>query len=203
MKLIAASGKVEVRAESDEVDIIAQKVLRLISETDWIDLRARKGVRLHGAGSMIEIADKVQVWSPSPVQFHCNIETLGPQNRSQPAQRENTAEETQAGSTDKRVRLHPLLQPHSASGTPYVDTPYVLYKNGTEMKTGLTDGEGRIEIDHEPGTGRYEVMLGNGDRFALQVEASLEDAATGDERNMSNQGYRALNDAANGRDHKY
>ncbi|HEX8606669.1 MAG TPA: type VI secretion system tip protein TssI/VgrG [Pseudoduganella sp.] len=203
MKLIAASGKVEVRAESDEMDIIAQKVLRLISETDWIDLRARKGVRLHGAGSMIEIADKVQVWSPSPVQFHCNIETLGPQNRPQPAQRENTAEQTQAGSTDKRVKLHPLLQPHSASGTPYVDTPYVLYKNGAEMKTGLTDGEGRIEIDHEPGTERYEVMLGNGDRFALQVEASLEDAKTGDEKNMSNQGYRALNDAANGRDHKY
>jgi type VI secretion system secreted protein VgrG len=202
MKLIAAAGKVEVRAESDDIDLIAEKVLRLLSKTDWIELRGRKGLRLQGAGSMIEIADKIQVYSQSPVQFHCNLETLGARNRPQPGRSVKSEPGPSAETADERVKMRPLLQPHSASGAPYVGSPYVIYKDGAEIKTGLTNDKGQIEFDHEPGTEKYEVMLANGDRFALRVE-TFEGTGANDEKAQSNKGYRALNDAADGREHKY
>ncbi|MBB3223024.1 type VI secretion system Vgr family protein [Pseudoduganella umbonata] len=203
MKLIAATGKVEIRAESDDIDLVAEKVLRLLSETDWIELRGRKGLRLHGAGSMIEIADKVQVYSQSPVQFHCNLETLGARNRPQPDRSVKNEENSSAEPADERMKLRPLLQSHSASGAPYAETPYVVYKDGAEIKTGLTNDKGQIEFDHERGTERYEVMLANGDHFTLRVEMFDQNTSANDEKAKSNEGYRALNDATDGREHKY
>jgi type VI secretion system secreted protein VgrG len=78
MKLLAAAGKVSIVAKQDEIEIIAAKVLTLLSETDWIELKGKKGIRLHGAGSMLEISDKVQFFTASPTLFHGNLETLTP-----------------------------------------------------------------------------------------------------------------------------
>jgi len=83
MKLIAAAGKVSVQAQSDDVEIIANKVLELLSETDWINIRGKKGVRLHGVNNMIEIGEKVQFFTASPVLFHGNLETLPAKSVSQ------------------------------------------------------------------------------------------------------------------------
>ena len=42
MKLIAASGKIAIEAHNDEVDMIARKVLSLISEADWVNIKGKK-----------------------------------------------------------------------------------------------------------------------------------------------------------------
>jgi type VI secretion system secreted protein VgrG len=83
MKLVAAAGKVSVQAQSDDVEIIANKVLELLSETDWINIRGKKGVRLHGVNNMLEISEKVQFFTASPVLFHGNLETLPSKSVSQ------------------------------------------------------------------------------------------------------------------------
>jgi type VI secretion system secreted protein VgrG len=83
MKLIAAAGKVTVQAQDDDVEIIANKVLRLLSESDWVDIRGKKGVRLHGGNHMLEISDQTQFFTSSPVLFHGNLETLAPKSVSQ------------------------------------------------------------------------------------------------------------------------
>jgi len=83
MKLIAASGKVSVQAQEDDVEIIANKVLELLSETDWVDIRGKKGVRLHGVNNMVEIGERVQFFTSSPVLFHGNLETLPAKSVSQ------------------------------------------------------------------------------------------------------------------------
>ena len=83
MKLIAASGKVSIQAQSDNVEIIANQVLALLSESDWVDIRGKKGVRLHGANNMLEIGDTVQFFTSSRVLFHGNLETLAPKSVSQ------------------------------------------------------------------------------------------------------------------------
>ena len=76
MKLIAAGGKVSVQAQEDDVEIIANKVLALLSESDWVTIRGKKGVRLQGANHMLEISDQTQFFTSSPVLFHGNLETL-------------------------------------------------------------------------------------------------------------------------------
>ena len=83
MKLIAAGGKVSIEAHTDDVEIIANKVLALLSESDWVNIKGKKGVRLHGANHMLEIGDKVQFFTSSPVLFHGNLETLPPKSVSQ------------------------------------------------------------------------------------------------------------------------
>jgi type VI secretion system secreted protein VgrG len=83
MKLIAAAGKVSVQAQSDNVEVIANKVLELLSETDWVNIRGKKGVRLHGTNNMVEIGETVQFFTSAPVLFHGNLETLPAKSVSQ------------------------------------------------------------------------------------------------------------------------
>jgi type VI secretion system secreted protein VgrG len=83
MKLIAAGGKVSLQAQTDDVEVIANKVLALLSETDWVNIKGKKGVRLHGANNMLEIGDQVQFFTASPVLFHGNLETLAPKSVAQ------------------------------------------------------------------------------------------------------------------------
>jgi type VI secretion system secreted protein VgrG len=83
MKLIAAGGKVSMQAQSDDIEVIANKVLTMLSETDWVEIRGKKGVRLHGTNNMLEIGDKVQFYTSSPVLFNGNLETLAVKSATQ------------------------------------------------------------------------------------------------------------------------
>lgn len=83
MKLIAAAGKVTVQAQSDDVEILANKVLKMLSETDWIEIRGKKGIRLYGMNNVLEIGEKVQFFTSSPVLFNGNLETLVAKSVSQ------------------------------------------------------------------------------------------------------------------------
>ncbi|WP_027013769.1 type VI secretion system Vgr family protein [Comamonas composti] len=55
MKLIAASGKVEIQAQSDNVEIVAKKVVELLSTQDWVQVMGKKGVLINGGGSYIKL----------------------------------------------------------------------------------------------------------------------------------------------------
>ena len=55
IKLFSAKGKVEVQAQSDAMDLVAQKVLRLLSTTDWVEISGKKGIRLNVGGNEIRI----------------------------------------------------------------------------------------------------------------------------------------------------
>ncbi|WP_426343950.1 type VI secretion system Vgr family protein [Pseudoduganella sp. R-32] len=50
-KVVAAVGKIELNSNLDAVEIVAKKVVELISTADWINLKAKQGIRLHGGGS--------------------------------------------------------------------------------------------------------------------------------------------------------
>jgi len=56
IKLVAASGKVRVEAQNDNIELVAQRVVEIISNTDWITLKAKQGIRLNGGGSELEIS---------------------------------------------------------------------------------------------------------------------------------------------------
>ena len=55
IKLFAAKGKVEVQAQNGDIDIIAEKVLRLLSATDRIEIFAKKEIVIGADGSAIKI----------------------------------------------------------------------------------------------------------------------------------------------------
>ncbi|WP_295990253.1 type VI secretion system Vgr family protein [Rugamonas sp.] len=142
MKLVAASGKVTIAAQSDEIEAIANKVLSLISETDWVDIRGRKGVRLHGANCMLEISDKVQFFTSMPTLFHGNLETLAPQNRPQgPIE------------ADHRLEIDSLLNEEAwvefcltDGNKPLVGQKFILSDPGGKQHAGLVNSQGIARV---------------------------------------------------------
>ncbi|UVW28741.1 type VI secretion system Vgr family protein [Massilia sp. H6] len=200
MKLIAASGKITVRTHDDDIELIANKVLCLISQSDWVDIRGKKGVRLHGPGAMVEITDRMQVFAPKPALFHGNLETLAPQNRPQPsAEHKITIAEPKTPEDPKQLLF--MLQMHSGSGRPFANVAYTLYKNGSPVEEGISDDLGRIAIDHASGTQGYTVELANGDKFDLKAWEKFDsaDKTLYSEQLLSSEGARALDGSAQGR----
>jgi uncharacterized protein (DUF2345 family) len=82
MKLIAASGKVQVQAQNDELELLAKKVVSIISTTDWINLTAKQGIRLHAGNSELVIsAEGIKGFTPGENIVHAgNHGTMGPQS---------------------------------------------------------------------------------------------------------------------------
>jgi len=56
IKHVAARGDVHTEAQDGAINLIAKKVMELISNTDWINIKARKGVRIYGGGSELKIS---------------------------------------------------------------------------------------------------------------------------------------------------
>ena len=56
LRATAAEGKVSVQAQSDQLELLAKKVVDIISNTDWITIKAKKGVRINGGGTELELS---------------------------------------------------------------------------------------------------------------------------------------------------
>jgi type VI secretion system secreted protein VgrG len=146
MKLIAAAGKVSVQAQDDDVEIIANKVLRLLSESDWVDIRGKKGIRLHGGSHMVEISDQTQFFTSSPVLFHGNLETLAPKTVSQAFNEKPTGYHF-----DQEVNF---IQ---NDGKPAKDTSYELVRDDDTLTGGKTDANGSTGLQKAAGMDSYTI----------------------------------------------
>ena len=58
VRAVAAVGKVELKSNLDAIEIVAKKVVELISTADWINLKAKQGIRLHGGGSELVLSSE-------------------------------------------------------------------------------------------------------------------------------------------------
>ncbi|WP_207002497.1 type VI secretion system Vgr family protein [Trinickia mobilis] len=85
IKLIAASGKVRIEAQNDDIEVIAKRVVEIMSTTDWINLKAKQGVRINGGGSELEISEKgIFGFTDGPHVIHAaDHQTPGPETRPQ------------------------------------------------------------------------------------------------------------------------
>ena len=202
MKLIAASGKITVQAHDDDIQLIANKVLSLISQSDWVDIKGKKGVRLHGPAAMVEITDRMQVFASKPALFHGNLETLAPQNRPQPSS-EHKINIVEPKMPDDPKQLLFSLQTHPVNGRPFANVPYSLFKGETKVRDGITDDMGLIEVEHEAGPADYRVELANGEIYALAAVPQPAPAKSPNHREqfLSNMGARAIDGSTDSREH--
>lgn len=146
MKLIAAGGKVSVQAQEDDVEIIANKVLALLSESDWVTIRGKKGVRLQGANHMVEISDKTQFFTSSPVLFHGNLETLAPKSVSQAITEKPTGYHF-----DQEVNFLEV------DGKPAKDIAYELVRDDGTVMSAKTGASGSTGVQKGTGLDDYTI----------------------------------------------
>jgi type VI secretion system secreted protein VgrG len=81
IRIFAAKGKVQVQAQSDELELMALRKVTLSSSTDEVVITASKGVTLgDGAGAYIKIANgRIELASPSgQIDVKGNLELNGP-----------------------------------------------------------------------------------------------------------------------------
>jgi type VI secretion system secreted protein VgrG len=81
IRIFAAQGKVQVQAQSDELELMALKKVTMSSSTDEITITASKGITLgDGAGAYIKIANgRVELASPSgQIDVKGNLEVDDP-----------------------------------------------------------------------------------------------------------------------------
>ncbi|MEO6917547.1 MAG: type VI secretion system Vgr family protein [Collimonas sp.] len=86
IKLFAAKGKVEIQVQSDNLDIIAEKVLRLISTTDNIEIWAKKEITIGAGGSAVKInaSGITDLTSGQRIIHQSDFSLTGPQTLSHP-----------------------------------------------------------------------------------------------------------------------
>jgi type VI secretion system secreted protein VgrG len=145
MKLIAASGKVAIQAQRDDLEVLANKVLTLISETDWVDIKGKKGVRLHGADCMIEIGEKVQVFTSSPTLFHGNLQTLAPKSISQ------HFNERPSSRFDQEVKFV------GGDNKPAKDIEHEIHREDGSVIDGKTAASGTTGVQKSTGMDSYTI----------------------------------------------
>jgi len=70
MKLFAAKGKVEIQAQSDNIELTAQKTLKLISTTDKIEAAAKQEILLTAGGAYIRLSEgNIEIHAPGKVDI--------------------------------------------------------------------------------------------------------------------------------------
>jgi type VI secretion system secreted protein VgrG len=70
MKLFAAKGKVEIQAQSDNIEVIAQKSLKLISATEKVEVVAKQDILLTSGGAYIRIRDgNIEIHAPGKIDI--------------------------------------------------------------------------------------------------------------------------------------
>jgi type VI secretion system secreted protein VgrG len=83
IKLTAASGKVQIQAQNEALQVLAKKVLEIISTTDWISISARKGVRINGGGTELVLsADGIVGYTGGKHEMHAaEHQTMGARSK--------------------------------------------------------------------------------------------------------------------------
>ncbi|WP_296953068.1 type VI secretion system Vgr family protein [uncultured Massilia sp.] len=142
MKLFAAKGKVEIQAQSDNVEIVAEQVLKLISTRQNIEIAADREILLHAGGSFIRISAKgIEHGTGGKWEVHAATHAhSGPQNldasfAAMPA--------AQVGQHSLRFAFPGADDVVAALGM--VGKPYrILDRLGKEVAAGVLAEDGRL-----------------------------------------------------------
>ncbi|MGT2507565.1 type VI secretion system Vgr family protein [Cupriavidus basilensis] len=85
MRFFARQGKVEIQAQSDDIELIAQKVLKFISTMERVEITAAKEILVNGGDSYLRInGDGIEQGTPGTWRAHAGThDMLGPQSIGQ------------------------------------------------------------------------------------------------------------------------
>ncbi|WP_193097532.1 type VI secretion system Vgr family protein [Burkholderia sp. Z1] len=70
MKLFAGKGKVEIQAHSDNIELTAQKIVKLVSATENIDVAAKQEILLTSGGAYVRIkGGNIEIHAPGKIDI--------------------------------------------------------------------------------------------------------------------------------------
>ncbi|MGF6993822.1 type VI secretion system Vgr family protein [Paraburkholderia sp. GAS32] len=174
MKLFAAKGKVEVQAHADNVELTAQKSVRLISATESIKVAAQQEILFTSAGAYIRMKDgNIEIHAPG------KIDIKGAQHSFSGPARMDVNNPAFKDMPTQRLMLNTVASPSATSVVP-AGMPYKLFADGALVKQGVIDRTGQVPIDHHVTTQKYTLEMANGVKHEIPVPGEYRgDAANG------------------------
>ncbi|WP_189459176.1 DUF2345 domain-containing protein, partial [Jeongeupia chitinilytica] len=177
LKLIAAKGKVQVQAQSDNVEINAAKD---ITETanQKVFCAAKEEILLTAGGAYIRIkGGNIEIHAPGKIDVKGASHSLdGPASM-------NAAHPDYPKSAYKQPINLSLGQSPISGGTHWAGMPFTLLADGAEVQKGVMDESAALSVMHEVITQKYTLELANGVKFDIPVVSSLSDPEKGDQAN--------------------
>jgi type VI secretion system secreted protein VgrG len=166
MRLIAASGDIDLKALKDNINLLAK--LNVTVTATKVTISAQQEVEINGGGSYTRwTSAQIQSGTSGGFVVHSASRAFtGPDNVSTPAI---------SALPPEKEQLHFALGALPGEGNQLASEPYDLYKGGAKIDEGVTDEFGRIVVkDHQPGTPAYTAKLSNGSEYDLNVKDALE-----------------------------
>lgn len=172
MKLFAAKGKVEIQAQSDNIELTAQKSVKVLSATDKVEVAASQGVLLTSGGAYIRIqGGNIEIHAPG------KIDIKGAQHAfAGPTSAPYDLPALPKGDLHNKLELN--LTDNNLKAVP--NAPYkVVFENGTTM-AGKLDGNGHAVLRDVP-DGAAKVFFGEDARpFNPQSVPAAKELAQSD-----------------------
>ncbi|WP_186260471.1 type VI secretion system Vgr family protein [Burkholderia gladioli] len=165
MKLFAAKGKVEVQAHSDNIEVTAQKTVKVLSATEKIEVAAQQEILLTSGGAYIRIkGGNIEIHAPGKIDVKGAQHAFsGPTRMDYPLPTAPTS----------RGAAALLYQYHD--GTPVQGAKFTIHYDSGAQFSGTVDGKGLADLTGAPqGPGRIE--LGEDSR-AYEVKATEKNAS--------------------------
>ncbi|RDU94547.1 DUF2345 domain-containing protein, partial [Trinickia dinghuensis] len=160
MKLFAAKGKVEIQAQSDNIELTAQKKVKILSTTDSIEIAAEQGILLTAGGAYIRIkGGNIEIHAPS------NIDIKGAQHSfAGPAQQPYPMPTLPVAATpqmfSQRFDAKPLLG--RQFNLPYSQVPYTVRdESGKVVGAGTLDENGFTDRVFTATQSKLKVYIGD------------------------------------------
>ncbi|MFM0366225.1 type VI secretion system Vgr family protein [Paraburkholderia sediminicola] len=135
MKLFAAKGKVEIQAQGDNLEITAQKTLKLLSVTERIDAAAKQEILLTAGGAYVRISGgNIEIHAPG------KIDIKGSQHSFAGPTSLDRTYNTEGKKADMRIRYM------DAEGNVPEGEPIKLASENGALHNVVLDGEGKGEL---------------------------------------------------------
>ncbi|WP_242538661.1 type VI secretion system Vgr family protein [Trinickia acidisoli] len=135
MKLFAAKGKVEIQAHSDNIELTAQKTVKVLSATENIEAAAAKEILLTAGGAYIRIKDgNIEIHAPGKIDIKGAQHSFGgPTSLAETYNLEGKK-------ADMRIRYV-----DADGNVPTGESLHLAAEDGTTHGVSL-DGEGKAEL---------------------------------------------------------
>lgn len=188
MKLFAGRGKVEIQAQSDALDLIAERELRVFSTQETVKISAPKEILLTAGGSYIQISEKgVEIGTKGNTTVKTsNFDIKGPASKPYiPLALPRADLDLEPIPRAFTVALKPAL-----GDKVYSNEPFTLYEDGVEVMKGMTDSNGNLSFSRNPDAKEYKVVTCNGNSFIYEMVEKLPDGEEGEIQRALQQGFR-------------
>jgi type VI secretion system secreted protein VgrG len=194
VRLFAYGGDIDIKALKDSIGIMAK--LNIVQVANRITITAKEELVINGGGSYIRLnaSGIEEATSGKHIEYAAVHSMTGPKNAP------TVPVDGGASLKDTTTMRTFVLRSHAEDGRAIAMEPYTLYRDGAEVRKGVTDARGQVLIeDHREGTGSYTVKLSNGNEFELPVAAQLDST----DQKLAARGYRAARDDLNDRQRHY